>query len=145
MPLIYQYSFPILVSISIGYIYLFWISYMQDHKYLLFVSVCLFSLNLMPVRSVHSLLLLLLLLFYLAVLWHAVGPGPGTEPMPEEWLKPQPWQPWILNPLGHQGTTRSTHVDTCCKVHHPLYLLIVAWDYYGSFQSTTLSFALQAS
>ena len=31
-------------------------------------------------------------------------PGPGIQPVLQQWPKPQQWQHWILNPLSHQQT-----------------------------------------
>ena len=54
----------------------------------------------------HTLLFVCL---FLAHLWHAEVPKPGTE------LQPEQWQCWILNLLGHQGTpiSHSSSKEDC--------------------------------
>ena len=52
---------------------------------------------------------LIMLSFFLSFfLWpsprHVWVPGPGIEPMPQQWPKPLQWQHRILNPLSHKST-----------------------------------------
>lgn len=35
--------------------------------------------------------------------WHVEAPGPGIEPMPQQWPTALEWKPWILNLLNHKG------------------------------------------
>ena len=47
--------------------------------------------------------------FFRLCLWHVELPGPGIEPVLQQWPRLLQWQHLILNPLNHRGTSVFSH------------------------------------
>ena len=67
-------------------------------------GTCMFIIRILFSNSLSNYLLfpLFLFVFVFAMPWHPEVSGPGIKPAPQQWAKPQQWQCWIFNLLGHQ-------------------------------------------
>lgn len=78
------------------------------------------------------------ILSFLAVLKLAELPSLGIEHTPQQWPKTQHWQSRILNPLGHQGTSVQTNLNTETRKHCLSWIFSEGIEYISNVSIITL-------
>ena len=91
-------------------------------------------------KVIYFFVFCFVLFLFWPCLWHVELPGPGTEPVPQQWPKPQQQQHQILNPPCHVGSpafllllslslvsgTAATHLLTLLNSYCPLSFKILS-------------------